>query len=347
VDHLSFLPGIPGAALVVRRAHRHHLAHDRMRGTREQNAVGAAPGRRPLAAGNAPRGIALVLGAQPQGRALDDGGDERRDRLERLVERRPAVAAHGEGTVAGIGAVLLPRGRVDRPIHHLDGRHFSRPDPPVAVSVDRAYLPRVTAVVAVEEVSAVDRRIHAVVRDMVGGHDEAAGVGSAPELDAVARTGGVPPVPLRRLELRGQVTRRGPPGAVVVAVLNERAPVAGVGSRIVGRHQDHTPRALVHDGHRVAARVARAVEDDLEGRPGLPAVARALQDEVDVAVVAAICDATLREGEQGAVRRLDDRRDAEAEVAALRAREQHLLVVIRNVPRSAPRFHFVQGGPSE
>ena len=67
------------------------------------------------------------------------------------------------------------------------------------------------------------------------------------------------------------------------------------------------------------------VGDDLQRRPRLAAVGRALQHQVDVAGVAAALLAALAEGEQRALRRDDQRRDAEGVVALGAADEEVVL----------------------
>src|SRR5262249_31475850 len=66
--------------------------------------------------------------------------------------------------------------------------------------------------------------------------------------------------------------------------------------------------------------------DDLRLAPRPAAVGAAPQQQVDVAAVAAALLAPLAEGEQGALRRDDQRRDAVAVVAALAGREHRLLL---------------------
>src|SRR5262249_32157986 len=84
--------------------------------------------------------------------------------------------------------------------------------------------------------------------------------------------------------------------------------------------------AGVEDRAGVAAGVRPVVPDDLGLAPGLAAVGAALQEQIDVAGIAAAVLATLAEGEQRPLSRGEQGRDA-VRVVAILARDEdgHLL----------------------
>src|SRR5207245_125216 len=106
--------------------------------------------------------------------------------------------------------------------------------------------------------------------------------------------------------------------------------IARGGGRLarVVRGDQHDPAGrAIHDGGRVAVRVAAAVVHHLHRRPRLAAVVRAFQHDVDGARVVAVLDAPLGDGEQGATRGFDDGGNPVAGVPGILGRlEQDLLV---------------------
>jgi hypothetical protein len=245
------------------------------------------------------------------------------DRGERRVEAAAAVAALGERPVAGVAAVLIARRRVDRAVGELDEAQLLGLHRQVRARVVRTQSPGRAAVVAVGEMGALERATVALV---IAADHEPAGVRPPLELDAVARPGGVPGVPLREPQLDREPARWRPRRPMVVAVLDERMSLCVVVPGVERRHQQHPPGAAIHDRRRVAARVAHALQHRLDRSPGPPAVVGAPEHDVDVPVVAAVGHASLGEREQRAVGRLDDRRDPVARVAAGSGPEEHLLV---------------------
>jgi hypothetical protein len=253
------------------------------------------------------------------------------------------LSADGLGAVSEVGAVLLPAADQERAVGAFGEGEFGRLLPEGAVGGDGPGVggpdpPVLAAVVADHERRVVGGDPFAVPGLGVDADHEASGVVAAGQLDAVHGAGRVPGVPVGRLDVGAQVAGRGPGAAVVVAVLEvgragagHRA-VAAVGAALVVRldQQDATGGA-VHDRRRVAVGVAAALVDDLERAPGAPTVGGALDDEVDVAGVPAVEDAALGEGQQGALRRPHDRRDAEAGVTArvLVGPEEDLLLELR------------------
>src|SRR5262249_37062029 len=103
-------------------------------------------------------------------------------------------------------------------------------------------------------------------------------------------------------------------------------PRLGVAAEVVGHEEPDGPGLAIDDGAGVAAGVVAVVPDDLRLAPRPAAVGAAAQEQVDVATVAAALLAPFAEGEQGAFRRDDERRDAVGVVAPLAGREQRLLL---------------------
>ena len=161
---------------------------------------------------------------------------------------------------------------------------------------------------------------------VVGGHDEAAGVGAVAQGDGVAGSGGVP-APAGGLGVGGDVVGRGEGAAVVVAGLDEDAAALG-GSRLAAHdlrlahgaavgagEQDDVAGGGVDDGGGVAAGVAVSGGDDQQRAPGAAPVGGAPQDDVDGAGVARVAASALGEGQQGAGAGRDQCGDAVGGVA--------------------------------
>ncbi len=301
-DDRAAIDAVPGPAAVVGGADHHRAAPVGIAGAGEQETV-----------------------AQPQQRPLHLRCVQIRQVAEGRGEAGAAVPADGLGAVAQVGAVLLPAADQDRTVAALGERElggllvYKRQDQGRVVGGDPAAVPGLG----------------------VHPEDQASGVPAAGELDAVHGTGGVPGVPVGGQGLGAQIARRGPRPAVVVAVLQMRRAVAGdraAGAvrtaRVVRLRQPDPAGDAVHDRGGVAVGVAPALVDHLQRAPGAPAVGGALEHDVDVGPVPAVEDAALGERQQGAVGRVDDRRDAEARVPrVLGGLEQHLLFERRGTAR--------------
>ncbi len=141
---------------------------------------------------------------------------------------------------------------------------------------------------------------------MVRGHDQAAGVRTAGELDAVGGAGGIPP-PVRALDRGGNLPRGRPGPAVIGTPGDEHAAgiLAGAGHDFafviraeVPRHQQPDLAAgLVGNRRRVAADVVPVAPNDLRLAPAPAAVGRTAQQQVYLAGVAGAALASLAEGQ--------------------------------------------------
>ena len=87
-----------------------------------------------------------------------------------------------------------------------------------------------------------------------------------------------------------------------------------VAAQIPGGDQDDASRGPVHYRRRIAADVFAVVPHRDEGTPAFASVRGAAQDQVDVACVGTAVAPSFGEGEQSAVGRDGQRRDAECVV---------------------------------
>ena len=102
------------------------------------------------------------------------------------------------------------------------------------------------------------------------------------------------------------------PGRPFVAALRHEHPLV-----VLAKDEDHLSRFPVHHGHGLVHRQIAVVEKNLERAPGKSLIGAALQNQVDVGIVAATVPASLRKCQSRPPGSHHQRRYAEAVVSRL------------------------------